>query len=146
MYRFFVSFTSCGGRGAQICFDVFPMVQLVTWELTLAHGCPWEWVESAWFAQPTEKSAFLRRISGFTHALMRGGPLSAHGFLIPDPLAVAVALRPAIVTASALSHATVELGGARQSIYDFLVSRAVRVLFVCLFVCLAFVCAQGLWE
>jgi inosine-uridine nucleoside N-ribohydrolase len=87
------------------------MVQLVTWELTLAHGCPWEWVEKEWFGQATEKSAFLRRISGFTQAAMKASPSAAHGFLIPDPLAVAVALKPEIVSASALSHVTVELAG-----------------------------------
>ena len=105
----------------------FPRVQLVTWELTLRSGLPEEFVErwmrggdsgsggggggaAAAPLQPraalSPRAAFLTAVFPHLRAASAAAAGSAaafaeSGFFIPDPLAMAVALRPECVAALA---------------------------------------------
>lgn len=81
---------------------------LVSWETTLDHAVPWDaW--DAWVGGDTPRARFVREIT----AAMRVSEEARGraGFLIPDPLAAAVALAPECVLADDARPVTIELGG-----------------------------------
>ncbi len=81
---------------------------LVSWETTLDHSVPWDaW--DAWTGGDTSRARFVREIT----AAMRVSEEARGraGFLIPDPLAAAVALAPECVVHADERPVAIELAG-----------------------------------
>lgn len=86
-------------------------VSLVTWEFCLNHAFPWEFYDR-YCGQGTKKSDFVQKIShksSIFYKQKRAG--MGRGYTCCDPLAVAVAVQPDIVTKETSVFATVELHG-----------------------------------
>ena len=106
-------------EAAQMVAQAFPEITLVTWETTLAHPVSWQ-EHDRLAALDTPRARFFaaitRRTLGFLEA--HGAP----GLLIPDPLAMVVALDPGAVTAEARHRLWVETCGEHsrgQSLLDY---------------------------
>ena len=92
---------------------------MLSWETTLAHPIPID-TFSKLMSGATPSSKFLKGISThtFDYSLQRGNT----GYLIPDPLAMAIVLNPAIIQQAADYHVSVELSGALtrgQTVIDY---------------------------
>jgi purine nucleosidase len=90
-------------------------LELVSWELTRAHGaspaCVGRWLRTA---PPSPRAAFLARVSKFLldkTATFNPTAFAELGFFVPDPLAAAVAVAPAIVEDSETKGVLVEVAG-----------------------------------
>lgn len=85
------------------------LIELIDWEATMRHGIPEE-VIKRWHALDTPKSRFFQAISAKTMEFIRKymGRTMMFG---ADPLAMAVALEPDIVTKAEARHVSVELTG-----------------------------------
>lgn len=108
-------------EAAAIVFKSWPMVEVVSWETTLAHGLTSEQVEWLWSAQ-TARGEFFRRITGHTRDFIQG-ILGRPMLLEPDLLALAAAVEPGIVTRFEDKHVEVELSGAHtrgQTVVDWM--------------------------
>lgn len=106
----------CDPEAAYITLKAFPQARMVSWEATLDHPFTWEQYDQL-AAIPTRAGAFFKTIGLLTSAPKH----RSHPYVIPDPLAMAVALEPSIIRKSALNYVTVELGGAHsrgQTIID----------------------------
>ena len=102
-------------ESANIVLTCFPCVELVGWKATFTNGLDLGWTRECWFADgsgassgatPTGLQAFVAAISknGVDKQVERGEAQ----YLIPDPLAMAVALRPGCVATSIQCQARVE--------------------------------------
>lgn len=94
-------------EAAHIVLHSFPSCTLVGWEATMAHPLLWEQYDQIVDRQ-TPTASFLK---GITQKATERRQRSGSGFLIPDPLAMAVALDPALILEAENRHVTVELGG-----------------------------------
>lgn len=109
-------------------------IRMVGWDLTVRHGLPFDFVRETWLplsSDPGESPArfFLSRISADIIAKSSGSAWAQRGFLIPDPLAVVVALQNQAVSREISCYGTVELGGRHcrgQVVLDL--DRAVEVV------------------
>ncbi|MAU10935.1 MAG: nucleoside hydrolase [Anaerolineaceae bacterium] len=109
----------CDPEAAFIALEAFPHSTMLSWETTLAHPIPMD-TFSKLMLGPTASSKFLKGISThtFDYCVQRG----ITGYLLPDPLAMAIVLNPAIIQQSADYHVTVELSGALtrgQTVIDY---------------------------
>ena len=85
------------------------VLELVDWEATVRHAIP-ETTLQQWMAFDTPKSRFYQAISAKTLQFTK--QYSGHVMMYAaDPLAMAIALEPNIVTKSAIRHVAVELMG-----------------------------------
>ncbi len=100
-------------EAAHVVFEAWEqhggLIELIDWEATLRHGIPDE-VVTRWHALDTKKSRFYKEISAkildfITKYMGRTMMFGA------DPLAMAVALEPDIVTKAEERHVSVELTG-----------------------------------
>jgi purine nucleosidase len=83
-------------EAAAIVFEAgFSEIWLLSWETTLKYPLFWEQYERL-VSHAAPIGEFFRDISAFTAQALREG-FGAPGFLLPDPLAAAVALAPEIV-------------------------------------------------
>jgi purine nucleosidase len=97
-------------EAAAIVFDNWPALTLVSWETTMEHG-----IEAEWYEQITRhnnrRSEFLHKISQktieFFHRVVKREQLFA-----ADPLAMAVAIDPDIITDARMYAVKIELDGA----------------------------------
>lgn len=108
----------CDPEAASICLRLFPTVTLLPWELMLKHTLPWERVE-AWTSRENERSTFLRHMLEKVAAREKE---RGDDFVACDPVALAVALEPTLVTAATMVHVAVELAGEvtrGQSVVDW---------------------------
>lgn len=96
-------------EAAAIVFDAWPGLTLVSWETTLAHGLTLKQVETL-MAVDSPRAAFFRRITQRTIEYIHQ-VLGRHELLMPDGLAVAVALEPDIVRNVEAHYVQVELAG-----------------------------------
>jgi purine nucleosidase len=106
-------------EAAAIVFEHWPGLWLLSWETTLEHQISSEHVE-ALLKAGTAKSEFFGQITRHTLEFIRGRGRTS--LFAPDPLAVAAAIEPDIVTKSELRAVTVELHGANtrgQTIVDW---------------------------
>jgi purine nucleosidase len=89
-------------------FSSFPQFTLVDWEATLRHGIAFERMQS-WLDADNPRAQFYASISRKTHAWSRerGRPK----VLVADALAMAVALKPDLVTRTEERHVAIELTG-----------------------------------
>jgi len=108
-------------EAALIVLDAFPQSAMLSWETTLKHPFSWESFD-ALAAVQTRAGQFFSEISQpVVTFLQRLNPLS--GYLLPDPLAMAVALEPEVVRRSEQRPVTVELQGTQtrgQTVIDYL--------------------------
>lgn len=99
----------CDPEAAYITLKAFSKARMISWEATLEHPFAWE--------QYDELAAILTRAGAFFKATGLFTSTPEHRvrrFLLPDPLAMAVALEPSIVRKSAPHYVTVELGGTHS--------------------------------
>lgn len=100
-------------EAAHVVFEAWEtyggLIELIDWEATMRHGIP-EAVIQRWHALDTPKSRFYKDISAKTMEFIRQymGRTMMFG---ADPLAMAVALEPDIVTKAEVRHVSVELTG-----------------------------------
>lgn len=95
-------------EAAQIVVQAFPELTLLTWETTLAH--PLNWAEhEALAALGTPRAHFYEAITRRTRAFLESH--RAPGMLIPDPLAMALALEPGLALADERHRGWVETCG-----------------------------------
>jgi purine nucleosidase len=96
-------------EAAAIVFDAWPGLTLVSWETTVDHGLTAEQVETL-MGIDSPRAEFFRRITRRTIEVMHQF-LGRRELLMPDGLAVAVALEPDIVRKAEMHHVQVELAG-----------------------------------
>jgi purine nucleosidase len=97
-------------EAAAIVFAGWPRLTLVSWETTMLYPLTVEHLETLMSAG-TPRSEFFKRITSKVHSYVRDH-LGRDGVYAPDPLAMAVALEPSIVTRCETRAVTVELAGA----------------------------------
>ncbi len=108
-------------EAAFITLGAFPRSSMLSWETTLAHGFAWDKFNQL-CAIDTINGRFFRAIS--QAAAERLQTIYARpAYLLPDPLAMAVALRPQLIQQSSDHYVTVELNGAHtrgQTVIDYM--------------------------
>jgi purine nucleosidase len=97
----------CDPEAAAIVFANWPMVTLVSWETTLAHGLQPAQVEALAHGASARADLFRRTIREQFVEQAPGQPVLAE----PDPLALAVALEPSIIKRSETQYVEIELAG-----------------------------------
>lgn len=108
-------------EAAFITLQAFPESTMLSWETTLAHGFSWDEF-NALCAIDTKAGKFFKRISSKT-----GLQLQHHykrpAYLLPDPLAMAITLKPALIKEISHHFVTVELNGQHtrgQTVIDYI--------------------------
>ncbi len=107
-------------EAAAITLAAFDDATMLSWETTLAHGFPWDQF-NALCAIDTVNGRFFRAISQETAERLQttyGRP----AYLLPDPLAMAITLRPDLIRQSGKFYTTVELNGQHtrgQTVIDY---------------------------
>ncbi len=98
-------------EAAHIVFSAWPRIELADWELTVRHGVGFDTV-ARWVGADNPIARFYDAISRKTRAwsIERGRPQLA----LADPVAMAVALHPDIVTHSEEHHVEIALEGAAR--------------------------------
>jgi len=108
-------------EAALMVLDAFPHATMLSWETTLKHPFSRKAFD-ALAATQTRAGRFFAEISRpVVQFLQQFDPQS--GYLLPDPLAMAVALEPEVVRRSAQHYVTVELQGEHtrgQTVIDYL--------------------------
>lgn len=97
-------------EAAYIVLSSFAESTMIGWEATLAHPIPWQEYDRL-CALPTPLAAFFRGITAKVTSQWRTLP-GSKGHLLPDPLAMAVALEPSLILEQETRYVTVELGGS----------------------------------
>lgn len=110
----------CDPEAALIVLNAFPQSVMVSWETTIRHPICWEDFDDL-IANSSAAGRFLRDT---THEMVRflRSIRRVPGFLLPDPLALAVAVDPSLVRDAIHQYATIELSGAQtrgQVVVDF---------------------------
>jgi purine nucleosidase len=111
----------CDPEAARMTLAAFPMSTMLSWEATLAYPIAWDEYDR----MTTLDSDAARFFKGTTEIVVGKSEAKAegrHGFLLPDPLAMMVALEPEIVTATMTKFMTVELQGEftrGQTVVDY---------------------------
>ncbi|NLE50737.1 MAG: nucleoside hydrolase [Chloroflexi bacterium] len=111
----------CDPEAVRIVLDAFPESTMLSWETTLKHSFSWEQYDSL-SQLGTDLASFFGAITGPTIAFLRQFP-QVPGYLLPDPLAMAIALDPGLITASEHLFVTMELQGALtrgQTVIDYM--------------------------
>ena len=99
----------CDPEAAHIVLQAFPAATMLSWETTIQHPLTWEQCEEL-FSLNSPAARFFKGISETTlQFFKRIAP--EMGYLLPDPLAMAIALQPSLVQASTRRYVTVELRG-----------------------------------
>jgi purine nucleosidase len=96
-------------EAAAVVLERWPGVALVPWETAMDAVISMERLHALW-AAPGPRAEFARRITAQKPALVLEH-FGASGMFAADPIAMAVAIEPSIVTRSERRHVTVELGG-----------------------------------
>jgi purine nucleosidase len=109
----------CDPEAAYITLCAFPESMMLSWETTLAHPFPWpQW--DALCTLDSEAAHFMKNTSGVTVDLIKG--YRYEGYLLPDPLTMAVAIKPELIRKCADHYVTVELHGTHtrgQTVIDY---------------------------
>ena len=107
-------------EAAAITLDAFDDATMLSWETTLAHGFPWDQF-NALCAIDTVYGRFFRAISQETAERLQT-TYRRPAYLLPDPLAMAITLRPDLIRGSGKFYTTVELNGRHtrgQTVIDY---------------------------
>lgn len=109
----------CDPEAAYITLRAFPKSTMLSWETTLAHPFPWPQWDSL-CALDSDAARFMKNTSGVTVNLIKG--YRYEGYLLPDPLAMAAALKPDLIQKCTDHYVTVELQGTHtrgQTVIDY---------------------------
>lgn len=111
----------CDPEAAYITLGAFADSTMLSWETTLQHPMSWGIFEQL-CATNTAKGRFLK---GTTEALVNliKNFRDNKGYLLPDPLAMAVAIEPGLITKQVRHFVTVELQGRYtrgQTVVDYM--------------------------
>jgi purine nucleosidase len=107
-------------EAAAITLSAFADATMLSWETTLAHGFPWDQF-NALCAIDTINGRFFRAISRDTAKRLQT-TYRRPAYLLPDPLAMAITLRPDLIRRSRKFFTTVELSGQHtrgQTVIDY---------------------------
>ena len=107
-------------EAAYITLDAFADATMLSWETTLAHGMPWAQF-NALCEIDTVGGRFFAAISRETAKRLQE-TYNRPAYLLPDPLAMAITLRPGLVRESGRYPVTVELRGEHtrgQTVIDY---------------------------
>ena len=107
-------------EAAFITLEAFSRATMLSWETTLAHGITWQKFK-ALCAIDTAKGRFFDAISRQTAQRLQR-IYKRPAYLMPDPLAMAVALQPSLIQQSGKFFVTVELNGKHtrgQTVIDY---------------------------
>ena len=107
-------------EAAFITLDAFDDATMLSWETTLWHGFAWDKFNQLCEID-TINGRFFRAISQATAERLQT-TYARPAYLLPDPLAMAVTLRPQLVQQSSDHFVTVELNGAHtrgQTVIDY---------------------------
>lgn len=115
----------CDPEAGQIVFDQHPAdappIVLVTWETTIFNTLPWP-IYTELTTGSGVRAQFLKGITDSTKNFGDGIP-GLDGYLIPDPLAMACAIDPALIAESSLFTLGVETAGRHgrgQTVVDYM--------------------------
>jgi purine nucleosidase len=109
----------CDPEAAAVTLDAFDEATMLSWETTLRHPFTWEQYDALVYKN-TPWGEFFRATTIPTVDYLRQIG-NVPGYLLPDPLAMAITLEPDIVQASEFQYVSVELSGARtrgQTVLD----------------------------
>ncbi|MBC6938236.1 MAG: hypothetical protein DWB42_20740 [Chloroflexi bacterium] len=109
----------CDPEAAYMALRAFPMSTMLSWETTMAHPMTWAQFE-ALTGLDTDAARFMKATSSVTAELIKS--YQYDGYLLPDPLAMAITVQPDLIRKSAEYAVTVELHGAHtrgQTIIDY---------------------------
>ena len=107
-------------EAAFITIDAFKESTMLSWETTIAHGFTWEQFD-ALYAIDTPRGKFFKRISTETGNRQKNVNKSS-SYVLPDPLAMAITLKPELIIESTHNFVTVELNGRHtrgQTVIDY---------------------------
>ncbi len=107
-------------EAAYITLEAFAESSMLSWETTLAHGFAWDKFD-ALCEIDTVAGRFFRAISQETARRLRT-TFRRDAYLLPDPLAMAILLRPELIRESGKFYTTVELRGQHtrgQTVIDY---------------------------
>ncbi len=107
-------------EAACITLAAFDDATMLSWETTLAHGFPWDKFNRL-CAIDTAGGRFFRAISHESAERLRR-IYRRPAYLLPDPLAMAITLRPELIRRSGKFYTTVELSGTHtrgQTVIDY---------------------------
>jgi len=110
----------CDPEAALIALDAFPQATMLSWETTVRHPIAWDDYDR--LAAHTSRAGRFFHDTNATAITFLRQFRQLPGFLLPDPLAMAVALDPAAIRASEQHHVTVELHGTQtrgQTVVDY---------------------------
>ncbi len=106
-------------EAAAVALAAFPEATMLSWETTLHHPFSWEQYDALAF-KTTPVAQFFRETTLATVEFLRQ-IRNVPGYLLPDPLAMALLLEPSIVQASNFQAVSVELNGSHtrgQTVID----------------------------
>ncbi len=107
-------------EAAYITLEAFAESTMLSWETTLAHGFSWDKFNRL-CAIDTVAGRFFRAISQETAERLQG-TYNRPAYLLPDPLAMAILLKPELIQQSGAYPVTVELNGRHtrgQTVIDY---------------------------
>ncbi|MCC6613297.1 MAG: nucleoside hydrolase [Anaerolineae bacterium] len=111
----------CDPEAAYMTLDAFPMSTMLSWETTLDFPFTWDQFDALCRIE-TPAGRFFNDISANTADYLRK-IRPDFGYLLPDPLSMAVTLEPDIVQASTTHYMSVELNGSLtrgQTVIDYI--------------------------
>jgi purine nucleosidase len=99
----------CDPEAVQMVLEAFPLTTLLSWEATLDN--PFTWAQfDALCALDTTAGRFHKAITQRTSSFIRQVRPTL-GYLLPDPLAMAITLEPGLIRQSFDAYVTSEVGG-----------------------------------
>jgi purine nucleosidase len=98
----------CDPEAAYRVLKAFPHSAMLSWETTLRHGMTW----AQYDAMTQTASPTARFFTAITQDLMSRWRKPNSDFIMPDPLAMAAALDPTVITRSSTRYVSVEMYGA----------------------------------
>jgi purine nucleosidase len=111
----------CDPEAALIVLDAFPQSTMVSWETTMKHTFPWKDYDTL-AAAPSAAGRFFHDTTLLgAHFIHQFRP--ELGYLLPDPLTMAIALEPDLILNREQRHVSVELHGTQtrgQTVIDHL--------------------------
>lgn len=111
----------CDPEAVLVTLDAFPASTMLSWETTLKHSFSWQQYDTL-AGLGTPAADFFRAITTSTVQFLRQFR-QVPGYLLPDPLAMAIALEPDLIVESQHLHVTIELQGMLtrgQTVVDYM--------------------------
>eukprot|EP01026_Neomeris_dumetosa_P001564 TRINITY_DN103866_c0_g1_i1.p1 TRINITY_DN103866_c0_g1~~TRINITY_DN103866_c0_g1_i1.p1 ORF type:complete len:324 (+),score=39.67 TRINITY_DN103866_c0_g1_i1:95-1066(+) len=112
-------------EAAHMVFNLFPTTELVTWECSLRHILTQQELDG-WFNYPGQDPRKVEFVQGIIKDAFVGDQKNFGGYTPCDPLAIAVALEPAVKTQVEQVWCNIELHGTQtrgMSVFDCRVNK-----------------------